>query len=150
MSRVIWRSGSLTKAALCDGRVIVTFLTYTDFSRKRNVPGRFREPAKGQFALCATPSLNAWRLFARKSPACCAGVRPGRISGFPSTTRARKPRWSYRPLKRGDAYAALSETKPADADYDRVSKVFPQFAAHAFSERNGRRIRTHNSFQFRK
>lgn len=44
-------------------------------------------------------------------------------------------------LKRGDAYAHLGLVKQANAEYDRVSRVFPDLARFAFVERNGQRVR---------
>jgi tetratricopeptide (TPR) repeat protein len=44
-------------------------------------------------------------------------------------------------LKRGDAYAAMKQSRKANAEYDRVSHGFTESAAYAFTEKNGRRIR---------
>jgi tetratricopeptide (TPR) repeat protein len=44
-------------------------------------------------------------------------------------------------LKRGDAYAAMKQTQKANAEYDRVSRGFPEWAAISFVEKNGKRIR---------
>jgi len=44
-------------------------------------------------------------------------------------------------LKRGDTYAAMKQTQKANAEYDRVSRGFPEWAAISFVERNGKRIR---------
>jgi tetratricopeptide (TPR) repeat protein len=44
-------------------------------------------------------------------------------------------------LKRGDAYAAMKQTQKANAEYDRVSRGFPEWAAVSFVEKNGKRIR---------
>jgi len=44
-------------------------------------------------------------------------------------------------LKRGDAYAAMNQTHKANAEYDRVSRGFPKWAATSFVEKNGKRIR---------
>jgi tetratricopeptide (TPR) repeat protein len=44
-------------------------------------------------------------------------------------------------LKRGDAYAAMKQTQKANAEYDRVSQGFPEWAAISFVEKNGKRIR---------
>jgi tetratricopeptide (TPR) repeat protein len=44
-------------------------------------------------------------------------------------------------LKRGDAYAAMKQTRKANTEYDRVSHGFPESAAYSFVEVNGKRIR---------
>jgi len=44
-------------------------------------------------------------------------------------------------LKRGDAYAAMKQTQKANAEYDRVSRGFPEWAAVSFVEKKGKRIR---------
>jgi tetratricopeptide (TPR) repeat protein len=44
-------------------------------------------------------------------------------------------------LKRGDTYAAMNQTQKANAEYDRVSRGFPEWAAISFVEKNGKRIR---------
>jgi tetratricopeptide (TPR) repeat protein len=44
-------------------------------------------------------------------------------------------------LKRGDAYAAMKQTRKANAEYDRVSHGFPESAGYSFDEVNGKRIR---------
>ena len=44
-------------------------------------------------------------------------------------------------LKRGDAYAAMKQRQKANAEYDRVSRGFPEWAAVSFVEKNGKRIR---------
>ncbi len=44
-------------------------------------------------------------------------------------------------LKRGDAYAAMKEARKASAEYDRVSRGFPEYARFAFDEVNGKRVR---------
>ncbi len=44
-------------------------------------------------------------------------------------------------LKRGDAYAAMKQTRKANIEYDRVSHGFPESAAYSFVEVNGKRIR---------
>jgi tetratricopeptide (TPR) repeat protein len=44
-------------------------------------------------------------------------------------------------LKRGDAYAAMKQTRKANTEYDRVSNGFPESAAYSFVEVNGKRIR---------
>lgn len=44
-------------------------------------------------------------------------------------------------LKRGDAYAAMKQTRKANTEYDRVSHGFPESATYSFVEVNGKRIR---------
>ena len=44
-------------------------------------------------------------------------------------------------LKRGDAYADMGDIAKANREYDRVSAGFPKWAVHAFTMRNGKRIR---------
>jgi tetratricopeptide (TPR) repeat protein len=44
-------------------------------------------------------------------------------------------------VKRGDAYAAMKQTRKANTEYDRVSNGFPDLAAYSFVEVNGKRIR---------
>ena len=44
-------------------------------------------------------------------------------------------------LKRGDAYADMGDIAGANREYDRVSAGFPAWAKHAFTTRNGKRIR---------
>jgi tetratricopeptide (TPR) repeat protein len=44
-------------------------------------------------------------------------------------------------LKRGDIYSKLGRPRDAEAEYDRVTRVFPKFAEGAFGTRNGRRVR---------
>lgn len=44
-------------------------------------------------------------------------------------------------VKRGDAYAALGRTAKANAEYDRVSRAFPDWASVSFVEENGKRVR---------
>jgi hypothetical protein len=44
-------------------------------------------------------------------------------------------------LKRGDAYAAMRQVGKANAEYDRVSRAFPKWAAFSFTEVNGKRVR---------
>jgi tetratricopeptide (TPR) repeat protein len=44
-------------------------------------------------------------------------------------------------LKRGDIYMKLGRTRQAEAEYDRVSRVFPTFAEFAIETRDGRRVR---------
>lgn len=44
-------------------------------------------------------------------------------------------------LKRGDAYAAMKQTRKANIEYDRVSHGFPESAAYSFVEVNGKRTR---------
>jgi tetratricopeptide (TPR) repeat protein len=44
-------------------------------------------------------------------------------------------------LKRGDAYAKLGRAAAAEAEYDRVSRTFPDFARSAFIQVNGKRAR---------
>jgi tetratricopeptide (TPR) repeat protein len=44
-------------------------------------------------------------------------------------------------LKRGDAYADMGDFASANREYDRVSAGFPKWAVHAFTMRNGKRIR---------
>ena len=44
-------------------------------------------------------------------------------------------------LKRGDAYAAMKQTQKANAEYDRVSRGFPEWATLSFVQKNGKRIR---------
>jgi tetratricopeptide (TPR) repeat protein len=44
-------------------------------------------------------------------------------------------------LKRGDAYADMGDIASANREYDRVSSGFPKWAVHAFTMRNGKRIR---------
>jgi tetratricopeptide (TPR) repeat protein len=44
-------------------------------------------------------------------------------------------------LKRGDAYADMGDIASANREYDRVSAGYPKWAEHAFTTRNGRRIR---------
>ncbi|HEY1800637.1 MAG TPA: hypothetical protein VGG46_06845 [Terriglobales bacterium] len=44
-------------------------------------------------------------------------------------------------LERGDAYAALKQTRKANLEYDRVSHGFPEYAAFSFVEVNGKRLR---------
>ena len=41
-------------------------------------------------------------------------------------------------LKRGDAYAAMKQTRKANIEYDRVSHGFPESAAYSFVEVNGK------------
>lgn len=44
-------------------------------------------------------------------------------------------------LKRGDAYAALKQTRRANLEYDRVSRAFPEMVAFSFVEVKGKRVR---------
>ena len=44
-------------------------------------------------------------------------------------------------LKRGDGYAKLGNVKKANAEYDRVSRGFPDWAKTAFTEIAGKRVR---------
>ncbi len=44
-------------------------------------------------------------------------------------------------LKRGDAYAAMKQMRKANAEYDRVSRGFPEYAPYAFDQVNGKRVR---------
>ena len=44
-------------------------------------------------------------------------------------------------LKRGDAYADMGDIASANRECDRVSAGFPKSSAHAFTMRNGKRIR---------
>jgi tetratricopeptide (TPR) repeat protein len=44
-------------------------------------------------------------------------------------------------LKRGDIYARLGRMQNAEAEYDRVTRVFPKFAEGAFETRSGKRVR---------
>jgi tetratricopeptide (TPR) repeat protein len=44
-------------------------------------------------------------------------------------------------LKRGDIYAKLGRTKQANAEYDRMQRVFPTFYNIAFQDENGKRVR---------
>jgi len=44
-------------------------------------------------------------------------------------------------LMRGDIYAKLGQTRQAETEYDRVTRVFPAFAETAFEMKNGKRIR---------
>ena len=44
-------------------------------------------------------------------------------------------------LKRGDAYADMGNTTRATREYDRVSLGYPKWAEHAFTLRNGKRVR---------
>jgi tetratricopeptide (TPR) repeat protein len=44
-------------------------------------------------------------------------------------------------LERGDAYTAMNQAQKANAEYDRVSRGFPERAAISFVEKNGQRIR---------
>lgn len=44
-------------------------------------------------------------------------------------------------LKRGDAYADMGDIASANREYDRVSAGFPKWAEHAFTTRNGKRVR---------
>ena len=44
-------------------------------------------------------------------------------------------------LKRGDIFAKLGRMRDAEAEYDRVARVFPKFAEAAFATKNGKRIR---------
>ena len=44
-------------------------------------------------------------------------------------------------LERGDAYAAMKQAQKANAEYDRVARGFPDWAAISFVEKNGKRIR---------
>jgi len=44
-------------------------------------------------------------------------------------------------LKRGDAYAAMKQARKANAEYDRVSRGFPEWAAISFVEKDGKRVR---------
>jgi tetratricopeptide (TPR) repeat protein len=46
-------------------------------------------------------------------------------------------------VKRGDAYAAMGQIAKANIEYDRVSRVFPEWARLCFVEKNGKRIRKH-------
>ena len=47
-------------------------------------------------------------------------------------------------LKRGDIYAKMGRTREADAEYDRVQRVFPTFYDIAFRTENGKRVRVAN------
>lgn len=44
-------------------------------------------------------------------------------------------------LKRGDAYASMKQLQKANAEYDRVSAGFPEYARYAFDQVNGKRVR---------
>ncbi len=44
-------------------------------------------------------------------------------------------------VKRGDAYMALHQAAKANAEYDRVSRAFPEWAAVVFTQKNGSRVR---------
>lgn len=44
-------------------------------------------------------------------------------------------------LKRGDLYAKLGRMREAEAEYDRVTRVFPKFAEGSFEIKNGKRVR---------
>jgi len=44
-------------------------------------------------------------------------------------------------LKRGDILAKLGRMRDAEAEYDRVTRVFPKFAETAFETKNGKRTR---------
>lgn len=44
-------------------------------------------------------------------------------------------------LKRGDAYADMGDIASANREYDRVSAGYPKWAEHAFTTRNGKRVR---------
>jgi tetratricopeptide (TPR) repeat protein len=47
-------------------------------------------------------------------------------------------------LKRGDIYAKMGRTREADAEYDRVQRVFPTFYDISFRSENGKRVRVTN------
>jgi hypothetical protein len=49
------------------------------------------------------------------------------------------PEWY---LKRGDLYVKVGDLRSAEREYDRVSQGFPEWAKHAYTDRNGKRIRT--------
>jgi tetratricopeptide (TPR) repeat protein len=44
-------------------------------------------------------------------------------------------------LERGDAYADMGDIASANLEYDRVSAGYPKWAEHAFTTRNGKRVR---------
>jgi hypothetical protein len=44
-------------------------------------------------------------------------------------------------LKRGDAFASMKQLQKANAEYDRVSRGFPEYARYAFDQVNGKRVR---------
>jgi len=44
-------------------------------------------------------------------------------------------------LKRGDAYAALKQTRRANIEYDRVSRAFPEMVSFSFVDVKGKRVR---------
>ena len=44
-------------------------------------------------------------------------------------------------LKRGDIYSKLGRMREAEAEYDRVARVFPKFAEGSFETKNGKRVR---------
>ena len=44
-------------------------------------------------------------------------------------------------LKRGDAYAAMKQMRKSNAEYDRVSHAFPEYARYVFDQVNGKRVR---------
>lgn len=44
-------------------------------------------------------------------------------------------------LKRGDAYAAMKQTRRADIEYDRVSRGFPEMVSFSFDDVKGKRVR---------
>src|SRR5262249_35171281 len=44
-------------------------------------------------------------------------------------------------VKRGDAYAGLDDVRKANAEYDRVSRAFPEWAQVSFTEVRGKRVR---------
>jgi tetratricopeptide (TPR) repeat protein len=44
-------------------------------------------------------------------------------------------------LKRGEIYTKLGQVSQAEREFDRVERVFPEFAAMAFNVQNGKRVR---------